>query len=68
MNDKIIELKKFMGGNKKLADALGIRREAVCQWSYIPEGRAYQIELITKGRFKAHELNPKIDPESYRIL
>lgn len=51
---KLNEVADFFGGKKKLADALGIFPSAVTQWgNSVPVGRQYQIEVLTKGRFKA---------------
>lgn len=51
---KLNEVAKFFGGKKKLADALGIYPSAVTQWGEtVPLSRQYQIEVMTKGRFKA---------------
>ena len=53
-------LKYFGGTHESLADALGITRVAVTMWKgEIPEGRAYQIEVVSGGRFKADELPVK---------
>ena len=50
-------LKHFGGTHQSLADALGITREAVTMWrGKIPKNRAYQIEVLTGGRFKAKNL------------
>jgi len=45
----------FYGGKpSKLARALGVHPAAVTNWSErIPEGRQYQLEVITKGKLKA---------------
>ena len=45
---------KHFGSKAALADALGIKRSAVSQWGdTIPQGRAYQIEVLTGGALKA---------------
>lgn len=45
---------QHFGGVSKLAQALGISRKAVYQWGEEPpEGRQYQIQLITSGTFQA---------------
>ncbi|MFP2768353.1 Cro/CI family transcriptional regulator [Oceanisphaera sp. KMM 10153] len=45
---------EHFGGVVKLAEALGIKPQSVSQWpDEIPQGRAFQIELITKGSMKA---------------
>jgi DNA-binding transcriptional regulator YdaS (Cro superfamily) len=45
------------GGTVKLADALGIKHQAISQWrGGIPVGRAFQIQVLTKGKIKAKEL------------
>ncbi|MNR68148.1 DNA-binding transcriptional regulator DicC [compost metagenome] len=46
----------FFGGRKKLADALGIRPSAVSMWGEtIPVSRQYQIQVISKGKFKVEQ-------------
>ena len=50
-------LDHFGGTHESLAKALGITREAVTMWKgEIPESRAFQIEVLSEGRFKADEL------------
>lgn len=50
----------FGGTHESLADALGISREAVSMWKgLIPESRAFQIEVLSGGKFKATELPVK---------
>lgn len=45
---------EYFGSEAKLARFLGLTNGAVNQWGeYIPQGRAYQIELMTKGKLKA---------------
>lgn len=42
------------GGVIKTAKALGMSKQAVSAWNdNIPQGRAYQIQLLTKGKLKA---------------
>lgn len=42
------------GSVVKLAEALGIKPQAVSQWGeHIPMRRAYEIERITNGKLKA---------------
>lgn len=44
----------YFGTKAAIADALGIKRSAVSQWGEtIPQGRAYQIEVMTGGQLKA---------------
>ena len=53
--DDVVE--HFGGTHQSLADALGITREAVTMWGgVIPESRAFQIEVLSEGKFKAAEL------------
>lgn len=48
---------EHFGGVAGLAEALGIKRQAVYMWAgQIPQARAYQIESITKGQLTAAEL------------
>lgn len=49
---------KHYGGVVQLAAALGIKPQSVSQWGdTIPQGRAYQIELLTGGQLKADQLH-----------
>ncbi|HHQ4887274.1 TPA: Cro/CI family transcriptional regulator [Aeromonas veronii] len=42
------------GGAAKLALALGCKPQAISQWrDHVPQGRAYQIEVLTGGKLKA---------------
>lgn len=51
------EVIAHFGSKNNLSKALGISRPAVARWKdYIPKGRAYQIEVLTKGKFKAKDL------------
>ena len=50
---------KHYGGVVQLAAALGITSQSVSQWGdTIPQGRAYQIELLTAGKLKAKPAQP----------
>ncbi|MGL6483856.1 Cro/CI family transcriptional regulator [Aeromonas caviae] len=45
---------KYFGGVVQLATAIGITPQSVSQWgTYVPQGRAYQIEVLTGGQLKA---------------
>lgn len=40
---------------RAIAAALGISEQAVSMWGdVVPEGRAYQLELLTKGKLRAN--------------
>jgi len=41
------------GSAKALAEALRVSPAAVSQWTAIPVGRQYQIEVLTNGELKA---------------
>lgn len=58
MDKKPIEIAVAWAGSKKeLARRLGIGKAAVSTWGdNIPEGRAYQIEVISRGKVKAADL------------
>ncbi len=44
---------EHFGTQVSLAKALGITKGAIQFWGeYVPEGRAYQIQHITKGKLK----------------
>ena len=49
------------GGERELAAALSISRQAVNLWKkldVIPIGRAYQLQVLTRGRLR-------VDPDLY---
>lgn len=47
---------QHFGSSTKLAQALGISKQAVSQWEdELPIGRQYQIEVVTEGKLKAGE-------------
>lgn len=49
------EVIEFFGGVQQTADALGIRYQSVREWPEegVPEGRQYQIQILTDGELKA---------------
>ncbi|QHC09876.1 Cro/Cl family transcriptional regulator [Aeromonas veronii] len=52
----------FFGGVDKTAKALGITHVAVSKWGEtIPQGRAYQIEVLTGGKLKADPIPPRAE-------
>lgn len=51
---KVSEVAGHFGSKRALAKQLGISEAAVSYWGeVIPLSRQYQIEVITKGKFKA---------------
>lgn len=58
MFDEIIE---FFGGQPDLAHLLGVHRSAISQWKVegVPFKRALQIEILSKGLFKAVDITEK---------
>lgn len=51
------EVIEHFEGITGLAKQLGCTTQAISQWKgQIPEPRAYQIEVLSKGRFKADRL------------
>lgn len=51
---------KHFGGITALAAKLGCTTQAISQWGgAIPEPRAFQIEVLSKGKFKASRLPVK---------
>lgn len=51
------EVQAHFGGLTKLARALGISHQAVSAWgNTIPETRAYQIVVLSEGKFSIDEL------------
>jgi DNA-binding transcriptional regulator YdaS (Cro superfamily) len=52
----------YFGGTGAVAAALGIRSQAVSRWireKSVPEARAYQVEVLTRGKLKAANLLKK---------
>jgi hypothetical protein len=49
------EVIKYFGGTEKTCGALAVTKGAVSQWRQdgIPELRQFQIEALTRGKFKA---------------
>lgn len=57
---KTEDAKKHFGNGTRLAEALGVWHTTVYQWGeYPPEGRQYQIEVITGGALKAERNHPR---------
>lgn len=58
--ERVVE--HFGGTHKALADALGIHRSAVTLWrGVIPKSRAFQIEVLSNGRFSAAEIEAEYE-------
>lgn len=55
------ELIKHFGNKRRMAIALGVDAAAVAWWARngLPALRAIQIERITKGKFKAVDIEGK---------
>ena len=54
--EKLERLIAHFGSQVKLAETLGVTQGAVSHWvnkGGLPAGRAVQIEIMTKGEFKA---------------
>lgn len=55
------EVIAHFGGVVKTAKALGISKSSVSLWGdEIPEGRAYQIELMTGGKLKVRKSSQSV--------
>jgi DNA-binding transcriptional regulator YdaS (Cro superfamily) len=52
----------YFGSAAELAKKLNISEAAISQWGEtIPQGRAYQIEVLTGGKLKADPITPTPD-------
>ena len=57
----------YFGGVAATAKALGISHVAVSKWgNTIPQGRAYQIEVLTGGELKADPATPSGQQRPYQ--
>ena len=60
----LVEASKFVGGQGKLSELLGVSRQAVNRFvkcrRLLPIERAIQIEQITNGKVKKSKLRPDI--------
>lgn len=53
--DQVVE--HFGGTQMALAKALGVTHSAISQWEgVIPESRAFEIEVLSAGKFKASSI------------
>lgn len=50
----------IVGGIPKLADALGIERQALYMWKAVPPKRVPGIVAATQGKITAHQLRPDL--------
>jgi DNA-binding transcriptional regulator YdaS (Cro superfamily) len=64
IQDRLVAAKyraiEIVGGVPRLAERLGVKRQAIYQWSCIPAGRVGQVGSMTG--LAAHELRPDIFP------
>ncbi len=59
----------YFGGVAATAKALGISHVAVSKWgNTIPQGRAYQIEVVTGGALKADPATPSGQQRPYQRI
>lgn len=57
---KTLDAVKFYGSRQKLADILGISRQAVYAWgAYVARGAAYRLQVMTGGRLVVDETKYK---------
>ena len=63
----IKQVAKYFGNQKALAETLGVTSQAVSLWGQIgvPLARAYQIQVLSRGKFKVAEL-PLAPPRRHR--
>lgn len=55
--EQIEKVALYFGGKEKMAKKFGVSLVAISHWKKcLPAGRAYQIEVFTKGKFKAKKL------------
>ena len=57
---KTLDAVKFYGSRQKLADILGISRQAVYAWgTYVARGAAYRLQVMTGGKLVVDETKYK---------
>ena len=55
---------EFFGGIPELAAALDVTRQAIYLWGgVVPKSRVFEIELLTDGKLRRHQLRPDLYPE-----
>jgi hypothetical protein len=65
------DLIEFYGSQKAAAKALGVSFKTVSMWrrrGFIPNGRQYQVQLVTLGRLVADPKPRKIQVRSPRAV
>lgn len=64
---KKADVLSHFGGVTKTANALGINKATVSCWGEnVPQGRAYQIEVVTGGALKADPAAPSGQQRPYQ--
>lgn len=58
--DALARAAEAVGGGSKLAEILGLTRQAIYQWRQVPAERLVEIEEATGGRVTREELRPDL--------
>lgn len=66
MIDVVRRACELVGGPARLAQIVGVKRQAFYQWPEVPSRRVLAIEGATDGKITRHELRPDLYPASAR--
>ena len=59
---------EFFGGIPELAAALDVTRQAIYLWDgIVPKSRVFEIELLTDGKLRRHQLRPDLYPQETEV-
>ena len=62
---KTSEAVEFFGSVGALAEVLQISPQAIYQWGEsVPQGRDFQLEVLTRGKLRAPRTHPSPQPEA----
>ena len=62
-NESLRDVIDAAGSAAKIAEHLGIKPQAISQWSQVPALRVIAIERFLNGAVTRHEMRPDIYPE-----
>lgn len=59
----------FFGGNSRTAEIIGVSPSVISRWGEdVPDGKSFQIYLLSDGRVPCKEIERKIDDARKKII